>query len=424
MVTDKNSPKLKIGIFSDVQGYACKYDFGMANLDKALQMLAGKQPDVLMMAGDLADDASDNVFTMYNDLCRKYFDKLPVNFACAGNHDYWTSEPMGVRDAEAIYNNFCKKMEQPAENPLHSIINGYDFISMSEDCNSYSSEMVGKLEEEIRKAVARDNKKPVFVVTHYPPANTVCGSYRKYGNAELDAMFKKYPQVVSFSGHTHHPLVDERSIWQKEYTAISTSTLCYCCMVEDNYNTVNTIAPFAREVINMLYMEVFDDRMEIHRYDVLSGKEIKPDDVWSVPLPFEPSSAPYSFERRAALRKAPEFPADAEMLLRFDYGFIYLIFDNAGHDDFVHYYRVKISENGKVLFDERYVSDFYRMACHREDKRQYFRLPNELIEPRHNYRFEVTPEESFGNAGKPLVLDALIPTRYRFRGKVELFPQE
>ena len=421
----QEKPILKIGVVSDVQGYADPFDWGMVNLEKAFKMLAPKQPDVILMVGDLADAANTDVFEMYMRFSNEIFGgKQPIHFSCAGNHDYWTAEPMGVRDAKEIYRNFSKFMKQEAANPLRKVINGYDFISMSEDADFYSEKMVGELEKVIQEAVKRDNKKPIFVLTHYPPANTVCGSLKKETDP-LTEMFKKYPQVISFSGHTHYPLEDERSIWQKEYTAITTSTLCYGCMNDRPFNSVNSILPFAREVLQMMYMELYSDRLVIRRYSVANNCEIKPDKPWIVPLPFDPANAPYSFERRAAERKAPEFPADAKTLLRYDFGFIFLIFDKALHDDFVQYYRVKISENGKTIFDEHYVSDFYRLKCHQQDNRMYFRLPGELLQKKNTpYRFEIFPVESFGKEGKPLILDAKIPVRYKFREKVRLFPQE
>ena len=422
---EAEKPILKIGVVSDIQGYANSYDWGMINLEKAFKMLAPKRPDLILMVGDLADAADTDVFEMYMQMSDKYFGAgQPVHFSCAGNHDFWTAEPVGVRDSAGIYRNFCKFMKQDPANPLRKVINGYDFITMSEDADSYSDKMVAELEKSIQQAVARDNKKPIFVLTHYPPADTVCGSGSNW-NVSLNKMFKKYPQVISLSGHTHYPLEDERSIWQKEYTAITTSTLCYGCMNDKTFNSVNGILPFAREVLQMMYMELYSDRLEIRRYNVADNREIKPERFWKIPLPFDPANPPYSFERRAAERKAPEFAADAKALLRYDFGFVFLIFDKAGHDDFVQYYRVKISKNGKKVFDQRYVGDFYRLKCHQQDGRMYFRLPGELLQDKNTpYRFEIFPVESFGKEGTPLVLDAQIPVRYKFREKVKLFPQE
>ena len=87
----------------------------------------------------------------------------------------------------------------------------------------------GKLEwaeEEIQKAIAAAPSRPVFVITHNNPKDTVYTS-DDYGDSKLDALFAKYPQVISISGHTHASILDERSISQTSYTAINTQSLSY-----------------------------------------------------------------------------------------------------------------------------------------------------------------------------------------------------
>jgi hypothetical protein len=43
----------------------------------------------------------------------------------------------------------------------------------------------------------------------------------------LTKVLEKYPQVVDFSGHTHRPLSDPRTIWQGTFTALNTGSLAY-----------------------------------------------------------------------------------------------------------------------------------------------------------------------------------------------------
>ena len=76
-----------------------------------------------------------------------------------------------------------------------------------------------------------------------------------------------------------------------------------------------------------------------------------------------------------------------------------------------------------MVFDRKYVGDFYRLERNRAD-RMFFRLPGEVLVPGTNYRYEVFPVESFGNEGEPLVLEAPIRARYRFRQNVNIYPQE
>ena len=419
---------LKVAIISDSQAYPTLSDWGMNNLNKALKFLSPMKPDVLLMAGDLADGTNFDTFKLYRELLEKYFNPLPVHVGCAGNHDYWV--PRGTeRQPEYIYSEMSRLIGQKNANPLRETVGGYDFIALSEDINmtdGYSPKMLSALEEEIKAAIASDANKPVFVVTHFHPADTVSGSHTSSGRPELRELFNRYKQVVSISGHTHCPLEDERCIWQGEFTAINTSTLAYACVEEKCYNNCSVIIPYAREVLHIMFMEIYPDHFDIHRYNVEDRREIKPDKLWSCPIPYRPEEAKYTAARKLE-RTAPEFPADACGVLRYDYGFLYLIFDQAIHEDFTHFYDIKIYEKveGKLELkaEERYIGDFYRLQGIAGRQLSY-KLPGELITPGCELHVEVYPVESFGNTGKPLIVERKIPCPLKYKEGKPLYPQE
>ena len=416
---------LRVAIVSDSQAYPSATDWGMSNLEKAFKLLSAKKPEVMLMAGDLADGTNYATFDFYKKLLDQYFPGI-VHVGCAGNHDYWT--PRGVeRDAIAIYKEFCTRLGQPHANPLHTVVKGISFIAFSEDFREgHSPEMLALLEAEIQKAIARDPEKPVFVITHFPPKDTMSGSFNSSGRPELRKLFDRYKQVVSLSGHTHYPLEDERCIWQGNFTAFTTDTLAYACMSDGFYNTCGkVIVPFAREGIQVLYMEIFDDHFDIHRYNVDDQREIKADRVWQVAIPYDPEKAVYT-DARKDQRTAPQFPAGAKAAFRYDFGYLYLLFDPAEHEDFVHWYRIKIIECGEteqVISDEKFAAGFYRLQRY-HGERQVFRLPSEVIKPKSHCRFEIYPVESFGNTGEPLVIEADIPGAQSFLTGTPACPQE
>ena len=417
---------LKVAVISDSQAYPTLHDWGMNNLIKAFKVLSPMKPDVLLMAGDLADTTIYETFQLYREQLEKYFDPVPVHVGCAGNHDYWTPKDM-VRDPEYIYSRMSRMIGQRDANPLRETVGGYDFIAFSEDIGEdYSPEMLAKLETEIQSSIARDPEKPIFIVTHFHPANTVSGSHGASGKPRLRELFDRYPQIVSLSGHTHRPLEDERCIWQGEFTAINTSTLAYACIGEKCYNNCSVIVPFAREALRAMMLEIYPDHYEIHRYNVEDGSEIKPDRVWSSPIPYTPAKACYTAERKAK-RRAPEFPEGAHGVIRYDFGFLYLIFDPAQHDDFTHFYNVKIYEktDGEYALkrEVRYISDFYRIPGI-AGRQQVFKLPGEDITPGCECRVEIYPEESFGNIGAPLIVERKLPKTRSFKDSTTTCPQE
>ena len=65
--------------------------------------------------------------------------------------------------------------------------------------------------------------------THHAVKGTVYGSELWYTN-DLDGILEEYEQVVHFSGHSHFPINDPRSIWQGDFTALNTGTLSYAEM--------------------------------------------------------------------------------------------------------------------------------------------------------------------------------------------------
>jgi predicted phosphohydrolase len=408
----QETPILRVAIVGDIQGYHNANDWGMHNLESAFELLSPLSPDVMIMTGDLADYAEPLVFPYYMNLVKKHFPKkVPVQAACMGNHDYWYKG----EEIPTMYSDFCKALEVEEANPLVQVVNGFHFISISEkylggEPNTfYSEELINALEEKIQQAIAENSNNPVFVISHFGPAKTMTGSNSPTSACQrLRKVLDKYPQVVSFSGHTHVPLEDERSIWQGEFTAIQTSGLSYCCVEERCYNSCSVIPPFAREGVQCLYMEIFADRMEIHRYNAEDKREIKPDNIWKVAYPYNPSSAQYTSDRAEA-RVAPKFKDGTTAFLRYDFGFLYLIFDEAIHEDFVHFYDLvlyEVTEDGQEILKgkERFISNFYRLERNR-DPRQVLQIPGYLLSPIAKMKAEIYPVETFGKVGEPLVIN-------------------
>ena len=414
-------PLLKAGILSDIQALPSRHDWGMYNFAKALELFREKGIGLLINAGDIAESGNPETYALYWQLIDEYFPGGVEHTACEGNHDCNGKAPFPEAFAKV-----CKGLRRECCNPEHRVIGGYDFITFATfDRLHYAESELPALEKALQKAVDRDPMKPVFVITHFPPEQTVSGSFTS-GSKELLEVFKKFPQVISLSGHTHYPLRDERTIWQGDFTAIETSTLAYGCMSEENcFNCVNGILPFGREVTEAIYMEIFENRVEFHRYNVTDGRELG--DPWVVDVPFVPEKASYTSARNQ-FRQAPEFAPDAALLIRYDYGYAYIIFDRAVNGDFAQFYDVEFSlyDEEKNVWGEwqvyRYASDFYRFEFNRQDK-LYFKLPGTLQENR-LCKFKVYGVESFGKRGTPLEMECRLWPGYKFKDGAPLYPQE
>lgn len=209
------------------------------------------------------------------------------------------------------------------------------------------------LDSELQKAAADSDGKPIFVMTHNQPLNTSYGS-EDWGDKYLGEVLSKYPNVIDFSGHVHYSVLDERSIWQGEYTVINTQSLSYIELEQGKEN--GTIPPNADAAPMGYIIDFNEDSFSIHRINFADGnmgKEEKADRVWSFSLPYV-NDGKYSFENRMAENKVPVI-LETNGTANINGDKITLSFPAGFDDDFVHSYKVVIDDKDTKYF----FSDFY-----------------------------------------------------------------
>jgi hypothetical protein len=401
------TPLLRVAIMSDVQGHPYAEDTGMRNLERALDVLAPLKPEVVVNNGDINDTGRDSrAVAYYKARCDARLGKIP-HIACMGNHElaFVPKELKDVRSSDVCRREFNAIFAYaPDEQLVHRTVGGYDFIALSLNTPShYTEQEIAMLKVALDQAVGRDPHKPIFVVTHYHAKDTVKDSdNEKQGGGLLRDLLNGYPQVVSVSGHTHNPLQDPRSIWQGEFTAIDTSTLCYGCITEKPpaVNQISCLIPYGHESVGCLFLEIYADRLVFRRFSVRDRREIEPDSPWTVPWPHNPASAPYSFAARRAAEKAPQFASDAEPTLWYDFGYIYLMFNAASDLSSVFGYRVELTDAGGETVSYFQLSDYYRIPGHRQN-RVVFKAPPGSLVPGKSYRCRIFPVGFFGSEGRP-----------------------
>lgn len=120
----------------------------------------------------------------------------PEQILIMGNHDYWNGLPAGE-----ARKNFARNIGQESPD-VHKEIKGFTFIGLSpEDGSLHGTYTAGKsgkfLAPILEKAHREQPGKPVFIVTHHPPRNTVYGA-DDWGNSDLVELFRNYPEIVNF----------------------------------------------------------------------------------------------------------------------------------------------------------------------------------------------------------------------------------
>lgn len=397
-------PTLKVAVMSDIQGMPYAEDAGMRNLERALDIFAELEPDVVVNAGDINDSGNDvEAVRYYKMRCDARLGKLP-HVACLGNHEigFVRKENREERTRDVCLADFNAVFGDGPSSVVHKILGGYDFIALAVgSAEGYVLGDVAALKVELDAAVARDAKRPVFVVTHFHPLDTVNSSDSSRQDSGLRALLNDYPQVVNLSGHTHNPLQDPRSIWQGEFTAIDTSTLCYGCIETKPpaANQISCLIPYGHESVGCLFIEVYADQMIVRRFSVRDRKEIEPDSPWTFALPYDPKHPVYSFKTRAVKETVPGFGKDAEPTLWYDYGYVYLMFEAVRPLGSVFGYRIELAEDDSEAKSYFHLSDYYRLPNHRRD-RIVFKVPPYAVQAGHSYRCRIVPVGFFGKEGR------------------------
>jgi hypothetical protein len=181
------------------------------------------------------------------------------------------------------------------EPDVHKVINGFHFISVSstKGCR-FDKEKQNWVKRELRIAAADDHQKPIFFFQHPHISGTVYGSIN-WGEDDLTPILMNYPQIIDFSGHSHAPINDPRSIHQKYFTSLGTGTLSYFEL--DEFDKIyGTVPPKADNAAQMLIVEADKyNRVRVYPYDVLSNNYFP--FIWKIDCPSDPSTFIYTDER-------------------------------------------------------------------------------------------------------------------------------
>lgn len=366
------------------------------NLRNALLKFKADNIKVLMIAGDIANAGETAAYQKFNTIFNSVFtDPLtaPQKVFAMGNHDYWNG--MSVKNAQS---NFAKTLGCTINTNIK--VGGYHFIGLSTEAGDtggvFTSISTKWLKTQLDAAVAENPNNPIFVTFHQPVLNTVYLS-DEWGNATLDSILKSYPQVVTFAGHSHAVLEDERSIYQLNYTCVGTSTLSYTELESGKAN--GTIPPRAGEVAQGIIGTVSDTAVTLQRYDFHNDCQIKSNWVLSRPL----SKNTFAYTNvRADTSAAPYFEAGSTVSAsNITDASATLTFTQAKDVDFVHSYRIQVynADTNVIVKDFLIFSDFY-LGLQRMAPALSYSVGG--LSANTNYGARIYGIESFGKQSQPI----------------------
>ena len=360
-------PALRVGVLTDI--HITPPGSGDEWFVKALRRFDAERADAVLVAGDLTTWSRRPEFEAAAVAWRKVFpenrrsDGAPVErLLISGNHDVdgffypdakFASREEALRDSFFFHRDewWRELFGEPYEPVRVKFVKGYPFILVnwwSRAPSVYATNpprypLAAGIQAESNPAPAFLEKtlptlpadRPFFFIQHEPLPGTVC---QCDPDAPLDAtgqILARRPDCIALTGHMHYSLTDERSIWQREFTAVNASCargFCFSFPGRENGHSVTDYhrdPPFEMDRFDIeavrqgLTMNIFPDRVSFSRFDIVSDEPLGPD--WVVGLapcaglaPGAPApgranlrETPFSFARREAESRPPRFPGGA-----------------------------------------------------------------------------------------------------------------
>ena len=387
---------LRAAIVSDVH-YKNRRTEEVERIERMIQFVneySASQPyknfDIMMIGGDMSDNGRVDQSGLLRDSLKKYLKPETKWVFCMGNHDHWG----GNRQVwEELF-------EQPANQRVE--VNGFQFITLSCEKGTMKDGdyqyALPWLKEQLDAACAADANKPFFLIQHYPVRNTVYGSER-WGTSDLAELLKNYPRLIDFAGHSHCPITDPRSAWQKEYTIFGTGTMSYFGMPAPNL----VRDPKYRNAGNVYVMEIHaDNSVVLKLYDAVTNKFF--DCVYVVAQPGAVDKYIYTADRYQT-SLPPHWADDAAAeVVNTTPVTATLTFPQAKwdvHESIVHSYRIDISRRDKAAPAD---AETWIAQPSQYEWSQYFYndMPDSLTVTLNNlswdsqYKFSVTAFNCFG----------------------------
>ena len=412
--------ELRVGVLSDVHiGFHSTYQQS-ERFEKALNFYKNKGVDAIIVAGDLQDhwttpqyDMADQIgwieeftdiwFRVFPDGKNDKTGETVVPLLIYGNHDedlcaeqYWPERFGSYSDA------------------FLTEVKGYQFVGAHYTKEDSAIPLISKA-----AAQAEKDGKPFFYIQHLPLNGTVLGSsagLKDTGNTAFDAL-EKCSNAVVFTGHTHIPLTDERSIWQASnkkqarFTAINTATINYSWIASYTSMSINGIPDDTQQG---MYMVVDGSQITIERYSFYGEENtngVPIGQVWRFDA-CDRNDRPYSYDARYELAQAPEFAEDAELEVAYiGPRFVNLLIPAArltppeGMSDMIHSYIVEAvdPQTGEVVATGEAATQHHIDTDASRLRGPYF-VALEGLEPGKTYILNAYAREFYQKRGEPLTV--------------------
>ena len=402
-------PLLRIGIMTDTHVLETKAS--CRRVKQACRLFRKHSVDMVAHIGDLADLHYPKGYVAYREVVDEVFADMPAGTRPQELYVYAAHDTFsyGGRKKRSEWSKYIDEAYADMQRLVRAsngtyasgTIKGFAYVTFPQTATKGVD--WARIEKMLADAVAANPDKPVFVFAHVPPANT---TRTGRGDPKYTALFSKYPQIVNISGHTHGSLADDRAIWQGAFTSVNAGCLQNWGDGRDGIagNSVRRINNYG-----VVIMDVFADRLVFRRFDVRDGEEYNAERPWIVPLPFDPSTAPYQPKVCKGRSAVPAFAKGAALKI---------VPDNVGGDGLTlvipavagetraYVYRVRLDrrdEDGawKPFARRDFFGDFWQSRQNWVTEHEQ-KFVSSYFEEKLQYRFRVSPVNCWGLEGKTI----------------------
>lgn len=334
--------------------------------------------------GDFSSIGTEPDYKAYADTLNEHVREETVLINVLGNHEF----------KQDYYKELFEKYFGHEINTVTEI-NGFTCIAFSGERSltewTFTPGSLKWLNDEVHKAVEKAGDKPVFVFEHPHPFGTVYGS-TVWCTPQLNPVFAGHTNLINFSGHSHFPMNDPRSINQSTYTSVGVGAMA---RFELDENFIPGQHPEGYEDAAQFAVVEADStgRVRIRGYDLLSDtyfcdyfiEDVNDRDAFA-----------YTYKNMKAHDTAPVFPENAKASVSVTEDGNYRVsFTKAEVADgfIVHEYKVIIKdESGKELYKDNFVAPYYLIN---NSTSEGFTVSKDILESGKAYTLTVTAESAY-----------------------------
>ena len=272
-------------------------------------------------------------------------------------------------------------------------INGFTFIGFSGSPHitewTFSVKDLKWAAAQLKAAEKTAGDKPIFVMQHPHNFGTVYGS-AVWCSPQLNPVLAGHNKVVDFSGHSHFPMNDPRSINQTTYTSVGVGAMA---RFELDKNYIVGQHPDGYDTAEQLCIVEANSSgsVRIRGFDVAS-KTFFCD--WFIENVNDAGTYAYTYKNVKAHDSVPVFSENtAAQAQKNENGEWVLSFDEAEDNYIVHHYNITIKDaSGKKVFGDTFIDDYFVIDG---DSTADFRIPGETLTAGKEYTAEIVAVSAY-----------------------------